>query len=178
MFLYGGPWENRTLTWGLQSHRAPIITNSPYNWLLISLYAISQGEIGLGGKNRTCATCSQSTGDTISLHRDITGSSGWDRTNDILINSQTQLPLCYWGIKLAPRRRIELLSSDGQSDIMAVILTGHKFGGAGWSRTNNARGRRIYSPLGLPIFLQLHVFGRGTENRTLINRLKAYYFSR
>ena len=25
---------------------------------------------GLGGKNRTCATCSQSTGDTISLHRE------------------------------------------------------------------------------------------------------------
>jgi hypothetical protein len=23
------------------------------------------------------------------------GSSGWDRTTDILINSQTQLPLCY-----------------------------------------------------------------------------------
>lgn len=27
-----------------------------------------------------------------------TGSGGWDRTNDILINSQTQLPLCYSGI--------------------------------------------------------------------------------
>ena len=28
-------------------------------------------------------------------------------------------------------------------------------GGDGVSRTHNARGRRIYSPLGLPIFLHL-----------------------
>ena len=28
------------------------------------------------------------------------GSSGWDRTTDTLINSQVQLPLCYWGIFL------------------------------------------------------------------------------
>ena len=26
------------------------------------------------------------------------GSSAWDRTTDTLINSQVQLPLCYWGI--------------------------------------------------------------------------------
>ena len=26
------------------------------------------------------------------------GSPAWDRTTDTLINSQVQLPLCYWGI--------------------------------------------------------------------------------
>ncbi len=28
------------------------------------------------------------------------GSPAWDRTTDTLINSQVQLPLCYWGINL------------------------------------------------------------------------------
>ena len=28
------------------------------------------------------------------------GSSAWDRTTDTLINSQVQLPLCYWGMNL------------------------------------------------------------------------------
>ena len=27
------------------------------------------------------------------------------------------------------------------------------------------------------MLLVLHIFGRGTENRTLVNRLKAYYFT-
>ena len=43
--LYGGPAENRTPTKGLQSPCAPIITTSPYDLLLILLYAASQGEI-------------------------------------------------------------------------------------------------------------------------------------
>ncbi len=29
------------------------------------------------------------------------GSPAWDRTTDTLINSQVQLPLCYWGINLS-----------------------------------------------------------------------------
>ena len=37
-----------------------------------------------------------------------TGSSGWDRTNDQLINSQLLLPLSYAGIKLVSVGRIEL----------------------------------------------------------------------
>ena len=31
-----------------------------------------------------------------------------------------------------------------------------QIGGADWSWTSSAQGRRIYSPLGLPIFLRLH----------------------
>lgn len=39
-------------------------------------------------------------------YRGIVGSPGWDRTTDILINSQAQLPLCYWGIGIYLRHRI------------------------------------------------------------------------
>jgi hypothetical protein len=50
------------------------------------------------------------------------GSPAWDRTTDTLINSQVQLPLCYWGIK---------------------------FGGATETRTQNPAftERRISNPL-------------------------------
>ena len=63
----------------------------PQNLLLTiypSLRRQQRRVYGLGGKNRTCATWSQTTGDAISLHRDITGSTGRDRTYDQLINSQ------------------------------------------------------------------------------------------
>ena len=38
----------------------------------------------------------------------VFGSPGWDRTTDALINSQLQLPLCYWGINLIVLMRLEL----------------------------------------------------------------------
>ena len=73
----------------------PLALTAQSNIQLISLYTVCQGEIG---------------------------SPAWDRTTDTLINSQVQLPLCYWGIKLIWPRAWEsnpvtvlLRSTDQQS---------------------------------------------------------------
>ena len=39
------------------------------------------------------------------------GSPAWDRTTDTLINSQVQLPLCYWGIKLGGTKETRTLKA-------------------------------------------------------------------
>jgi hypothetical protein len=51
------------------------------------------------------------------------GSPAWDRTTDTLINSQVQLPLCYWGIFLVREERLELsrLSSLASKTSVATI---------------------------------------------------------
>ena len=79
-------------------------------------------KIGAPRQNRTAITGLQNQCTTIvlvGLFKNV-GSPAWDRTTDTLINSQVQLPLCYWGIKI---------------------------GGVSWDRTRRARRRRIYSPL-------------------------------
>ena len=134
-------------------------------------------KLGAPWQNRTAVTWLQNRRNTIILIGQI-GSPAWDRTTDTLINSQVQLPLCYWGIKMAPRRGIEPLSSDGQSDIITVILTRHN-GGCSLSWTNRAfRAEDLQSPGVTNFPIHPLFFGRGTENRTLILRLKAWYFSR
>ena len=46
------------------------------------------------------------------------GSSRWDRTTDILVNSQMQLPLCYWGIKIC---HYSIVPSEGMYECSSVV---------------------------------------------------------
>ncbi len=54
--------------------------------------------LGAPGWNRTTTPCLQNRTSTTKDTRAKFGSPAWDRTTDTLINSQVQLPLCYWGI--------------------------------------------------------------------------------
>ena len=56
--------------------------------------------LGAPRQNRTAITGLQNQCTAIVLVGLKFGSPAWDRTTDTLINSQVQLPLCYWGIKL------------------------------------------------------------------------------
>ena len=63
----------------------------PYGHQILSLRRLPitpQSLVGLGRKNRTSASCSQSTGDTISLYRGLCGVGDRTRTCIILICNQ------------------------------------------------------------------------------------------
>ena len=167
------------------------------NWLLISLYAISYGEaLGLGWKNRTSDPWSQTTSFTTKLIR-----GNWLRIWD-------SNPASHWltvkSVHLARILRNKILNNWQLKRASIVICTIHLFiqgrPGLGTSLqlinqrlyfcTEVLRLSLLYYIFGWPatwysVFLLLtlncHVFkiyGRGTENRTLIIWLKARYFSR
>jgi hypothetical protein len=89
---------------------ATITSRSQNDTQLITLYSVCQGEFF--GRSTRIRTLDPLVPNQVryqtALHSEkIIGSPGWDRTTDILINSQAQLPLCYWGIHLVPCDGIE-----------------------------------------------------------------------
>ena len=65
------------------------------------------------------------------------GSPAWDRTTDTLINSQVQLPLCYWGIKnLARVLGLEPRITESKSVVLPLHYTRTEIlGGDKWYRS-------------------------------------------
>ena len=106
-----------------------------------------------------------------------TGCRGWIRTNDFMAYETRRMTTSILCDNLAMRGRIELPSSDRQSEIMTII----------WTHLNLVETVRfepthpkeqIYSLPQLSHFaVSPNSYGRGTENWTPVNRLKAYYFA-
>ena len=69
---------------------------------------------------------------------------------------------------LAPRRGFDPLASAVTVRCSPEWANGAVYGGDGVSRTHSAVRRRIYSPLGLPIFLHLHKLGAPNRNWTCL----------
>ena len=132
---FGAPEETRTpKIWLLRPTRIPIPSpGHVYNRVVFCVFNYKLNAFLVAEPTLKLIWCDNALVTYIVIHSLAStqtpklGSPGWDRTTDILINSQAQLPLCYWGIKLdagsgnAPLS-VWLMRPSGSLDLPATNL--------------------------------------------------------